>query len=153
MRAAAAICLALVAGLAGCGGDPPPTREWTPADHGQPAAPDEASIPQETDPAVASEDPDARAARALWNATCAGCHGRDGRGMGEERPPAARLPDFTSAEWQQSRSDDALAQVIADGRGMMPPFGKQINPQGLSALVRHIRRYAPTPAAAPAPQP
>lgn len=132
----------------GCGSEPAPKREWTPADHGQPRDPDESMIA--TDRVVPGEDPEARAARALWNATCASCHGRDGRGQGEGRPPGATIADFTTPEFQNGRKDEALAQVISEGRGMMPPFGKQINPQGIGAMVRHIRRYAePSPAPAP----
>ena len=138
-RFAAALGMLLLA-TGACAGDPPPKREWTPADHGQPANPDESMIA--TDRVVPGEDPEARAARALWTATCATCHGRDGRGQGEGRPPAARIADFTDPEFQKSRTDEALAQVISEGRGMMPPFGKQLNPQGIAALVRHIRRYA-----------
>src|SRR5690242_9377749 len=152
MRAVLATSIALpllLIALEGCNQQPAPKREWTPADHGQPAAPDDENIPEPPAALAPGEDPEARAARALWNATCAGCHGRDGRGQGESRPPVARIPDFTTAEWQASRSDEALGQTIMDGRGMMPPFGKQLNPQGVAALVRHIRRFAPSAAAAP----
>jgi mono/diheme cytochrome c family protein len=154
---AAALC-----SIAACGGKAP-TREWTPADHGQPqAAPDgDRAEPVEDD----GEDPTVRAARALWNATCAGCHGRDARGHGEAAPPIAKIPDFTLPEFQKSCSDEQLAQVIRDGRGMMPGFGKQVNPQGIAALVHHIRSVAvppsgaaqgaapAAPSAAPAPAP
>jgi mono/diheme cytochrome c family protein len=148
-RRRCAAALYLLIACSACKGEPAPKREWTPADHGQPAAPDDENIPEQPSALAPGEDPEARAARALWNATCAGCHGRDGRGQGESRPPVARIPDFTAAEWQESRSDAALSQTIADGRGMMPPFGKQINPQGVAALVRHIRRFAPSAQATP----
>ena len=140
-------CVFLLAAYgAACGGEPAPKREWTPSDHGQPSNPDESMI--QTDRVIPGEDPEARAARALWTAVCASCHGRDGNGQGEQRPPGAQMPDFTSPQWQASRNDEALGLVIGEGRGMMPPFGKQINPQGIAALVRHVRRLA-----APPPQP
>jgi len=138
----------LLAVLPACGAEPAPKREWTPADHGQPANPDESMIA--TDRVIPGEDPEARAARALWNAICTSCHGRDGRGMGEKRPPGATIADFTSAAWQASRSDEALALAIGEGRGMMPPFAKQINPQGILAMVRHVRRFAEPPPSAEA---
>jgi mono/diheme cytochrome c family protein len=137
-------CVALAVCGGACGGEPPPEREWTPADHGQPANPDESMIA--TDRVIPGEDPEARAARALWNAVCASCHGRDGAGQGEQRPPGAQIPDFTSSTWQASRTDEALGLTIVEGRGMMPGFGKQINPQGIGALVRHVRRYGAPPA-------
>jgi mono/diheme cytochrome c family protein len=145
MRASIATSFALLI-VTACNTQPAPKREWTPADHGQPAAPDDDVMP-EANALAPGEDVEARAARALWNASCAGCHGRDGRGFGEARPPGAQLPDFTSAQWQADANDDALAQVIIDGRNMMPAFGKQINPQGVAALVRHIRRLGSPPAA------
>jgi hypothetical protein len=53
------------------------------------------------------------------------------------------MPDFTSAEYQKQRSDAELVTVIQQGRGMMPAFSKQMNEQGVRALVGHIRRFAP----------
>jgi mono/diheme cytochrome c family protein len=95
---------------------------------------------------------ESRAAEALWTVSCAGCHGRDGKGQGPQRPPGAQPPDFTSAEFQQQRSDAQLVQVITAGKGMMPPFGKQVNPQGIAALIGHIRAFAPAQAGAAQPQ-
>ena len=66
-----------------------------------------------------------RAAEALFNVSCASCHGRDGRGQGERRPPGAAVPDFTQAAFQAQRSDAQLGEVIRTGRGLMPAFGKQ----------------------------
>jgi mono/diheme cytochrome c family protein len=121
-----------------------PKREWTPADHGQPAQPTEEREPT-TDDSMANDphsaDATLRAARALWIATCASCHGREGQGDGEARPPGATLPDFTTAAFQHSRSDQQLAQVIRDGRGMMPAFGKRVNDQGIAVLVQYIRSF------------
>lgn len=128
--------------------EPAPKREWTPADHGQ--TEQGALATQEPNEAAQSaEDATARAARALWIATCASCHGRDGRGDGEARPPGAQLPDFATPAFQQGRSDSQLAQVIRDGRGMMPAFGKRVNDQGIAVLVQHIRTFDPTAQSAP----
>jgi mono/diheme cytochrome c family protein len=135
-----AALLALLVPLFGGCGEPAPEREWTPADHGQPAGPDPDGLRDEPAQAAPTGDPLARAAAALWNASCAGCHGRQGRGDGAERPPAAQMPDLTAQEFQTRRSDEQLAQVIRDGRGMMPGFGKQLNTNGVDALVAHIRK-------------
>jgi len=51
------------------------------------------------------------------------------------------VPDFTLATWQASRTDVQLSQTIHDGRGMMPAFGKQLNENGIAALVGHIRGF------------
>jgi len=144
--------LAIVLFCSACG-DRAPEREWTPADHAQPseALPTEGAdepAAQQAGPA----DPD-RASRALWSVTCAGCHGRDGRGHGESIPPGAQLPDFTSEAFQHARSDAQLAQVIRDGKGMMPPFGKKLSEDGMAALVRRVRAFAESPPGAAAEPP
>jgi cytochrome c oxidase cbb3-type subunit 3 len=142
----AAICLLV---LAACG-DPPPLREWTPADHGQPERVDDRERGL-GEPEAPAEDGVARAARALWNASCASCHGRDGKGLGPGRPPGATIADFTSQEFQDSRSDAQLAETIRNGRNLMPAFAKQVNDHGIQALVQHVRALGAPPAPAPAP--
>jgi mono/diheme cytochrome c family protein len=148
------VVTSLIAGLGwlcACRGDPAPKREWTAADHGQPKQPSSDRVPQPSAPAEgenSGEPPIARAARALFIASCASCHGRDGRGQGEARPPGARMPDFTSQSFQNQRSDRQFALAIRDGRPMMPPFGKQVTEQGIAALVQYVRTFASAPAAA-----
>lgn len=131
---------AVCASLGGCDRRVTPTREWRPSDHGQPEQADPARTPA---PAAPEEGGPERAADALFGVSCAGCHGRDGRGQGPQRPPGAQPPDFTSAEYQASRTDAQLRDVIEKGRGLMPAFGKQLNAQALDALVAKIRRYKP----------
>lgn len=127
--------------LVGCGEDRE-LREWTPEDHVHPpqAQVDPSRVPQE-EPQGSSEE---RAAAALWLVSCASCHGREGRGDGEAKPPAAQMTDFTDPAWQASTSDQELAEVIAGGRNLMPRFDDRINPRGIAALVGHIRRLDPS---------
>jgi mono/diheme cytochrome c family protein len=80
-----------------------------------------------------------RAAQALWRVSCAGCHGPVGRGGGAELPPGAQVPNLADPAWQAKRSDEELAGVIREGRGMMPAFGDRIRPGGIDALVAHVR--------------
>ena len=66
-------------------------------------------------------------------------------------PPGAKVPDLTVPELQSNRTDEQLAAAIRDGRNMMPAFGTQLNPEGVRALVAHIRSFAaPKPAPKPA---
>ena len=135
---AATSLLALV--LAACSEEPGPTRMWRPEDHGEPSElGGQAQAATEGDAVEPEEGGQSRAAAALFNVSCASCHGREGRGGGAGLPPGAQVPDFTTAEFQKSRTDQALAQVIADGRGMMPSFSKQITAPGIAALVAHVR--------------
>jgi len=124
--------------LAGCESRVAPQREWQASDHGQPTQEDPARTPTPVAPEEGGSD---RAAAALYNISCAGCHGRDGHGQGAQRPPGAQPPDFSAQEFQSQRSDQQLSDVIRNGRGLMPPFAKQVNEQGISALVAHIRRF------------
>lgn len=118
-------------------------REWQPSDHQPPsggvAEGDGRAAPPEQDPDPAVTE--VRAATALYGSLCASCHGASGRGDGPARPPVATIPDLTSAEWQDSRSDEQIAQAIRDGRGgFMPGFGDRLSPAGVDALTRHVRR-------------
>jgi mono/diheme cytochrome c family protein len=114
-------------------------REWTAADHAQPRDPAPERMGQPAGEEPSGEAAELRAARALFAASCASCHGRDARGLGEARPPGAQMPDMTSAAFHTARSDRQLAQVIREGRGMMPGFSKQITDAGVNALVHYIR--------------
>jgi len=136
-------------GVVACSEPPlPEAGEWTAADHTQPdrgaATTNQSRAPR----AERATDPLAAAA-ALWNVTCASCHGRTGAGDGPAAP--GPMVSFASAEWQNGRSDVEIAQVITDGRNMMPAFGDTIAPAGIEALVGLIRRFggAPGPAASP----
>jgi mono/diheme cytochrome c family protein len=132
------LCVCATA-LSGCDRRVTATREWQPSDHGQPEQADPSRTPP---PAEPEEGGPERAAEALFSVTCASCHGRDGRGLGEQRPPGAPIPDFTSQAFQAQRTDAQLGEVIANGRGLMPAFGKQLNDAGLAALVARVRRFA-----------
>lgn len=133
----------LVVVLAGCGeggggeeGSGGERREWRASDHQQPTVPDPEATPPEAE--APTEEVIARAAAALYGARCATCHGVEGRGDGAEAP-IAEMPNFTSAEYQDGRSDADLVRAIRMGSGLMPAFGQQLNERGIGALVTHIR--------------
>lgn len=149
-RTAVVLCC-LVLGAAACESKPD-LREWTPDDHGHP--PDPASAP--TAPAEApSPQTIARAAAALYRVSCAPCHGAEGRGDGPNKPPGASLASFADPAWQKARTDEELAAAIRAGKGLMPAFGDRIIPDGITALVAHLRTFgaAETGTAADAPAP
>lgn len=120
-------------------------REWTPQDHTHPETADPARVPQAA-PAAPEQGGAARAAQALFTVTCAGCHGRDGRGGGSELPPGIQAPDLTQPSLHESRTDAALASAIREGKGAMPGFGQRLNAEGIQALVQHIRSLKAAPA-------
>jgi len=99
-------------------------------------------VPRERRPQPETREPQgqdrAAAAATLWRISCAGCHGAEGRGDGEAYEGA--LADFTDAEWQASVTDEAIARAITLGQPPMPAFGEILAPQGIAALVEHVRR-------------
>lgn len=119
--------------LVGCG-EERALREWTPADHGQPEGAD-------VDPErVPDNEARGNPVATLWNLVCASCHGRSGRGDGPGRPPmATQMPDLTTAEYQQVRTDEQIAETIRAGRGFMPGFASQLDPDAIESLVAHVR--------------
>jgi mono/diheme cytochrome c family protein len=80
------------------------------------------------------------ATKQSFEVHCAMCHGPDGRGdtvIGK----SARIPDLHSAAVQQ-QSDEAMAEFIANGKGVMPPFKDSLSSEQIHALVGHIRALA-----------
>lgn len=151
------LCLAsVVLASAGCGRDPGPprgnVREWKASDHQPPEAEqgDNAAGGQAGGAAGEGqpeedqdEDPTQRAVVALWNVACASCHGREGRGDGPMRPAGANVPDMTTAEFQARVTDEQMRLQITNGKEPMPAFGDRIAPEGITALVAHVRSFGP----------
>ncbi len=133
------LVLFCIVGLLGCT-EKRALREWKPSDHGQPS-----SSPGTEDrvPAESKEVTEARAVAVLWEVSCATCHGLEGHGNGPGKMPAMSIPDFTTGEWQTSHTDADITAIVTKGQGMMPPFGERIRPDGIGALVKHIRSFSP----------
>jgi mono/diheme cytochrome c family protein len=90
-------------------------------------------------PAAQAAGPDGK---ALYEAKCALCHGKDG-----VPPPAfaqKKVPDMSASAWQKSRTDAQLKKVIGDGvQGtMMRGFSSTLKPEEIAAVVAHIRTLA-----------
>ncbi|MEK6321600.1 MAG: cytochrome c [Acidobacteriota bacterium] len=73
----------------------------------------------------------------IFKAKCATCHGADGSG---NTPVGKKLNvrDLRSAE-VQSQSDSALVNIIAKGKGKMPPYAKGLGDEKIRQLVVFIR--------------
>jgi mono/diheme cytochrome c family protein len=78
-------------------------------------------------------------ARSTYNAKCATCHGRDGRGK-TPRGRRTRSRDLTEASWQDDVSDERLFNSIHNGRGKMPAYKKSLSESEIDALVAFVRR-------------
>jgi len=78
-------------------------------------------------------------AASTYNAKCASCHGRDGRARSAHaRHEHAR--DLTTAEWQESVSDERIYNSISNGKGKMPGFKKKLSDGQIDELVNYVRR-------------
>jgi cytochrome c oxidase cbb3-type subunit 3 len=106
-------------------------REWTPADHDQPPAAQQAPAPEQP----ASQP---NLADVTWNANCQRCHGPEGAGDGPEAA-MVRAPNLTREDWQARTSDADIATTIRRGRGKMPAF--ELPPSLIATLVQRIRAH------------
>ena len=80
-------------------------------------------------------------ATELFDAKCAMCHGKDGRGtkFGKEKG----TPDFTNYEWQKSHTDEQIKDAVANGRGKsMPAWKSRLSADEISSLIGRIREFA-----------
>jgi mono/diheme cytochrome c family protein len=71
---------------------------------------------------------------------CATCHAPNGSGdtvVGK----SAKIPDLRSPA-VQSQPDAQLAEVIANGKGVMPGFKSSLSKDEIDALVKHVHQLA-----------
>ena len=87
---------------------------------------------------ISAGSPDAGA--VLYKTKCASCHGADGKGA-TAVGKADSIRALGSQE-VQGQSDAFLATVIASGKGKMPPYGKSLKAEQITALVAYIRSLA-----------
>ncbi|MBI2603375.1 MAG: cytochrome c [Deltaproteobacteria bacterium] len=100
--------------------------------------------------APAKAGPDLAAAQAKYATLCVSCHGSDG--AGKDAPMAAALTPkprkFTDKEWQKSKTDEQIANVIKNGgpsvglSPLMAPFGSMLSEAEVQGLVATIRNFA-----------
>jgi mono/diheme cytochrome c family protein len=80
-------------------------------------------------------------AAAVYKSKCAMCHGPDGKGT--QAMKGKGQPDFTTAEFQKSRTDAQLSESISNGKGkLMPAFKGKVSDGDIAGLVRQIRSFA-----------
>lgn len=81
----------------------------------------------------------AQKGQATFDAKCAMCHGKDGKGqtaMGK----ANNLKDLGSGEVQNMK-DSELQNLIESGKGKMPAYKGKLNDEQLEQVVAYIRTF------------
>jgi cytochrome c6 len=73
----------------------------------------------------------------IYKANCALCHAVDGSGSSPSGK-ALGAKDLRSDEVQK-KTDAELSEIIRQGKGKMPAFGKKLKPEDISKLVAYIR--------------
>lgn len=84
-----------------------------------------------------------------WKAKCTSCHGADGKGQTDTGKKMG-VKDYTTAEWQKSRTDAQLKEAILGGinreeggkKQEMDGYQGKLDDQvdGLIALVRGLKK-------------
>jgi cytochrome c6 len=77
---------------------------------------------------------------ALYKRNCASCHAPDGSAqtaMGR----TFKIGDLRSAEVQKM-TDAQLADLIANGKGKMPAYGKRLTHEQIQSVVGYLRELA-----------
>jgi len=98
-------------------------------------------------------DSASRSARQVYEASCAACHGLDGKGaapstVGFDTP----LPDFTDCSFATREPDADWFAIAHDGGPVrafhrrMPAFGEAISVEQIERSIEHIRGFCPEPA-------
>lgn len=83
-------------------------------------------------------------AAKTYASKCAMCHGVAGAGDGTAAAALTPKPtDFTTAEFQNGRTNEQIAAALKDGKGNMPGFGKQLSAEALKGLVAYLRSFGP----------
>jgi mono/diheme cytochrome c family protein len=88
--------------------------------------------------------------KEIFEAGCAGCHGRDGKGAPEsttvfERPET--FPDFTRCDQTTPEDDRTWKSIIRDGgpsRGfaqIMPSFSEALTSEQMDAVIGYMRGF------------
>jgi len=79
-------------------------------------------------------------AKPTFDAKCATCHGKDGRGK-TFKGKLSHARDLTDAAWQNEVTDERLFNSISNGRNKMPAFKKKLSEAQIDELVAYVRRF------------
>lgn len=95
--------------------------------------------------------------RAIYERHCAGCHGAEGKGDGQQATSLSPRPGNLVSAQTSAKSDQELLKIIAKGRPRtaMTGWEDRLSPEDQSAVLAYIRSLVKFTRSAtpPPPQP
>jgi mono/diheme cytochrome c family protein len=73
--------------------------------------------------------------KALFDAKCAMCHGKDG----VAKPMAKGSANFNDAKWQADTAADKIVAVMESGKGKMPSYKGKLTPEDEKAIADYVK--------------
>ena len=73
--------------------------------------------------------------KALYDAKCAMCHGKDG----VAKPMAKGSANFNDAKWQAGMTADKIVAVMESGRGKMLSYKGKLTPEEEKAIAGYVK--------------
>jgi outer membrane protein assembly factor BamB len=106
-----------------------------------PVEPAERNVPEQAS-AAPLVIPQCGQQTTTFNQRCTMCHGADGKGR-----EAMHTPNFTDLQWQSSKTDQELVDVLTNGNDHgMPAFGGTLSSQEINQIIHCVvRGFAPAP--------
>ena len=73
--------------------------------------------------------------KALYDAKCAMCHGKDG----VAKPMAKGSAHFNDAKWQEATKVEAIETVITDGKNKMKGYKDKMSGEEIKAVATYVK--------------
>jgi len=73
--------------------------------------------------------------KALYEAKCAMCHGKDG----VAKPMAKGSANLNDPKWQAATTADKIVGVMESGKGKMPVYKGKLTPEEEKAVADYIK--------------
>ena len=82
----------------------------------------------------------------VYTERCVLCHGPEGKGDGAGAAGLDPKPrNHTDGAYMNAQSDEALINVIKNGKGNMPAWGSILSDEEIHAVLKHVRSLAQPP--------
>ena len=73
--------------------------------------------------------------KALYDAKCAMCHGKDGVAKAMAKPSA----NLNDAKWQEATTLETIETAIADGKGKMKGYKDKMSAEEIKAVAAYTK--------------